>query len=99
MRKPPKFLICDNSMAETDQQYILHTQIPKALFKVILNEDNTIEFKVEQEYEQLSILTPKHLNGLYSRISKWFIAYNLQLIIKNKFNQPVFNLKPKNSLK
>lgn len=72
----PKFLICDNPMAEDGQEYILHTQEPKVLFKVIIGDDNTIEFVVAQEYDKLSDLSAKRLDGLMSRMARWFLEYD-----------------------
>lgn len=73
MAKYPKFLIAENPMAEYGQEYVLHTQKPRMLFKVIEDDKGNFTFEIVDQIDEEN--DPVKLSGLIRRLTDWWLAY------------------------
>jgi hypothetical protein len=77
MAKYPRFMICENPMAEPDEEYILHTQEPRFLAKRVY-ENPTTDFEIVMEIDNMAAYMNNDVSKLaklMSRMGDWYISY------------------------
>lgn len=74
MEKLPKFLSCNNPLADNFLDYILHTQKPKALFKVLENDKKELTiFETLQEIDRFSDFTVQQIEALMKDLRQFYV--------------------------
>jgi hypothetical protein len=74
MEKLPKFLSCDNPLANNYLDYILHTQKPKAFFKVLENGTKELtNFETIQEIDRFSDFTIQQIEELMKDLKQFYV--------------------------
>ncbi len=67
-------MICDNPLADHFDDYVLHTEKPKALFKVLRNDKPELTvFETIQEIDPFPDFKPEYINKLMTDLKQFYI--------------------------
>lgn len=73
----PRFLIAENPMAESDVEYVIHTQEPRFIAKRVYENPGT-DFEIVQEIDDMNTFFKGDLQKMASlmrRLGDWWVAY------------------------